>query len=201
MIITAEKKTDSKLNESIMYSAYDGFILVEKALYFGKDGYIDYFSWIGIDDKLHENVDVKFAELKSSTDEDTVKKIKSDMDISVIQTLMGRHRLAYKNDKWFITTDLYVLFSDKNGAKKYAEKNGISKENISNEYALNDGTFYVIYKDITLPISEKFKLNGDGDFNKLAMSEFDDLTFADIITDDSGQVTEISYNNSTLSCY
>ncbi len=201
VIITAEKKSAGKLSENIMYSACNGFITVEKALYYSKDGYIDYYSWIDVDNRLNEDINVKFTELDSPTDEDTVKKIKSNTDISIIQTLMGRHRLAYKRDKWFITTDLYVLFANETEAKKYAKQNGIGEENISNEYASDGGAFYVLYKDITLPISDRFLLNGEGGLNNLASAEFNDLTFADITTDDSGNVTEIEYNNSVLSCY
>lgn len=201
VIITAEKKAADKLSETIMYSAYDGFIIVEKAMYCSREGYIDYSSWVDIDNKLQETVDVKFAVLNSPTDEDTVKKIKSDLDISMIQTLMGCHKLAYKGSKWFITTDLYVLFSGETEANEYAEKNGIGKENISNEHSSDGGTFYVLYKDITLPISDKFLLNGEGDLNELAAAEFNDLTFADITVNDSGEVTAIEYNNSILSCY
>lgn len=200
IIVEAKKKTTGKLEESVMYTIDSGVVTLEEARYYGDGGYMLYASWIDIDNKLDEHEEVKFADEKVTVSADVMKQINAN-SVYVVQTLIGPHKLTNNGGKWYMTSDLYVLFSDEAQAKGYANKNGLSADSVSNDCVCDDSTYYVKYKDVTLPFSSSFKLNGADTFDDFAAAEFDDKTFADISVNANNEITAIDYNNSVLSYY
>lgn len=200
IIIEAKKKTAGKLDESVMYTIDSGVVTLEDALYYGNGGYMHYTSWVDIDGKLDEFEEVKIADEKVTVSTDVMKQIRAN-SVYAIQTLIGSHKLTNSGGKWYMTSDLYVLFSDEDQAKGYASKNGLSADSVSNEYACDDSTYYVKYKNVSFPFSSSFKLNGADSFDDFAAAEFDDSTFANISINTNNEITAIDYDNSTLSRY
>lgn len=200
IIVEAKKKTAGRLDESAMYTIDEGTVVLEDACYYGDGGYMHYTSWVNIDNKLEEDEEVKFASEKVTVSSDVMNQIRAN-SVYVVQTLIGPHKLTSNEGKWYMTSDLYVLFSDEAQAKGYASKNGLSGDSVSNDYACDDSTYYVKYKNVTLPFSKNFKLNGADSFDDFAAAEFDDSTFADISVNADNEITAIDYNNSTLSRY
>ncbi|MCQ2480425.1 MAG: hypothetical protein MJ120_07260 [Clostridia bacterium] len=196
----AEKNNSPKLNERLMYEISEGNVTLSEANYYGDGGYCKYFSWLNNENKLEESEEVEYKAFTGNVNYEPVKQIKA-LEIYNLQTLIRSQNLSFKDDKWYMTTDLYVLFGSQQDAEKYAEKNGISKDKVSNDFVQDDTTWYVKYTDVTLPVSKSFKLNGNSTFEIFATQEFDDATFATIAIDDNNEITAIDYNNSTLSYY
>ncbi len=195
-----EKNNSPKLDERLMYEIADGNIIISEANYYGDGGYCKYFSWLNNENKLEENEEVQYKAFTGTVNYEPVKQIKS-LEIYNLQTLIRSQNLSFKDNKWYMTTDLYVLFGSQQDAEKFAEKNGISKDKVSNDCVQDDTTWYVKYTDVTLPVSKSFKLNGSDTFELFANQEFDDATFATIAIDNNNEITAIDYDNSTLSYY
>lgn len=204
--VTVKKNNPNDLPELAEYIIEKQTVRLYTAKYYSDAGYMNYNCNSGENGKTAETENAEFTVCKSDISTATVKQITGQSEPYILQTLAGRHKLSYKQNgakkNWFITCDLYVVFNTKEAAENYVKKNGLSngsKVSISNENCTGDN-WYVQYSDVTLKIADGFKA-GNHSFNDFALSEFDDLSFADITVNSNCEVTSISYNNSILSYY
>lgn len=204
--ITVENKRANDLPDTANFEINkDTVTITDAKLYTGSD-YISYYANKDASGKLAEGQTTMFSVCKSEISTDAVKKIQSETTPVILQTLVGNHKLSYKqngaNKNWFITCDLYIVFNTKEDADSFVGKNGLSSNpsvSVENENCTGD-SWYVRYKDVTLGIADGFKA-GSKSFSEFALDEFNDLTFANITFNSNCQVTNLNYDNSVLSYY
>ena len=204
--VTITKNNPNDLPEFAEYVIEKQTVRLYDVKYYSDSGYMHYYYNPGENGKMTENEVTEFTVCKSDVSTATVKQITEQSEPYILQTLAGRHKLSYKQNgekkNWFITCNLYVIFNTKEAAESYVKNNGLgsnSKVSVSNENCTGDN-WYVQYSDVTLKIADGFKA-GNQSFNDFALSEFYDLSFADIAVNSNCEVTSISYNNSIISYY
>lgn len=202
--ISISKKNKNDLSETLNYCTdKNKIITLETAKYYSSNDFREYSSWYD-NGKIGEFDQILYSVCTSSVSTNVIDQVRNYSKY----TLLGNHKLSYKTKsnkkQWYLTSDFYILFANKEDAKAFVKKNSLSEATIKQDYLApddDDDTCYVLYKNVTLPFADSFKLNSDGSFETLAYSEFNDNTFAHISVNSSNEITELSYDNSILSCY
>lgn len=205
--VTVNKAVDGEIPFSASYTISNSKVSLSNAIYFADGIYKSYSCQVDESGKADENEEVKFDLCKTEPNVEVFRQISDDTAHSDVQTIIGKHKLSFNVEgskkNWFITMDLYVLFDDEDAALDYIVDNGIgSNENVTygNDYVVKDN-YYVLYKDVTFAIDDRFIVNGEQSFKDFAVDEFDDYIFSKVVFSSKGDILAFESDNDVMRYY
>ena len=204
--ITATKKGDTELPETISYEIDGKTVSLSSTDYYGDGEYRFYTSDVEKNKISSEGKGIKFEKSDSEPDSELTQLLSSAAKTSRVQTILGEHVFSYKNTdkgmKWFMKCGAYVIFDSEDEARKFVADNNLKVGTnvfVGSAYSVSD-RFYVEFRDVYLAVADSFEYIGKG-INEFVFEEFDDKSFADISFNADGEITGLKSDNSILSVY